>query len=134
MSDYTGKDLYITWVHSGGTVVLSTDFRSVTTNPTVGLVNVTAGGDTDATYLATVKDATIEYSGLHQSGGTVLKAALAEGTNGTLNISPEGTASGKPKEAYPAISMGAKMSYPYSDAVEISCTFQKNGARVETSN
>lgn len=134
MADYTGKDLYLTWIHSGGTAVLSSDFRTVSTNPTVGLANVTAGADDDATYIATVKDATIEYGALMQAGGTILKAALCEGTGGTLVISPEGTASGKAYESYPAISMGAKMSYPYAEVVEISCSFQKNGARSEATH
>lgn len=131
MADYTGKDLYMTWVHSGGTAVLSSDFRTVSHNPTVSLANVTAGGDTDATYIARIKDATIDIGLLMQSGGTVLKAALCEGTGGTLIISPEGTASGKAYESFPAISLGAKMSYPYAEAVEVSCSFQKNGARAE---
>jgi len=133
MADYTGTNANIQWVHAGGTAVLSTDYRSVSVNPSIGLADTTAGADTDKTYIATIKDTTIEYAGLMQAGGTVIKAALAAGVGGTLILSSEGTASGKPKESYPAIAMGAKMLYPYDNVVEITCSFQKNGAVAETS-
>lgn len=132
MSEYTGQNLYMAWIYSGGTVVLSTDFRTVSTNQSIGLADASAGADTDKTYLVTIKDKTISYAGVHQAGGTVLKAALEAGTGGTVILAPEGTATGKPKEQYPAISMGAKLNYPYSDVVEVSVDFQGNGARADS--
>jgi len=129
MAEITGKNLVATWVYSGGTVDLNTDFRTLSINPNIDLAETTAGADTDKTYIATIKDATIEWSGLYQSKGTALMNALEAGTGGTLIIYPEGTASGFPKESYPAIAMGAKINVPYADVVEISCTFQKNGPK-----
>ncbi len=131
MAEITGKDLNIQWAYSGGTVVLSTDFRTLSVNPSIDLAETTAGSDADKTYIATIKDTTIEYSGLYQAGGTALRNALEAGTGGTLIISPEGTTTGKSKESYPAIAMGAKMNIPYNEVVEISCTFQKNGAKAD---
>lgn len=131
MADYTGKNLYIAWVYSGGTVVLNTDFRSLSSSKAIGLVDVTAGPDTDRTYLTTVKDGSYNYGALHQTGGTVIKSALTEGTSGTLIIGPEGTVAGKPKETVPAIVMNSNFNYPYDNAVEVTCTFQKNGAAVD---
>jgi hypothetical protein len=130
MAEYTGKDLYLAWIHSGGTLVLSTDYRSFGEAPSIGMVDASAGADTHRTYLTTLKDGTYDYAGVHQTAGTVLKAALTEGAYGTLIIGPEGTATGKPKDTVPAISMGAQMSYPYDNIVEISVSFQKNGANV----
>ena len=129
MAEITGKNLVATWVYSGGTVDLNTDFRTLSINPNIDLAETTAGADTDKTYIATIKDATIEWSGLYQSAGTALVNALEAGTGGTLTVYPEGTASGKQKDVYPAIAMGAKINVPYADVVEISCTFQKNGAK-----
>jgi len=129
MAKITGKNLVATWAYSGGTVDLNTDFRTLSINPNIDLAETTAGADTDKTYIATIKDATIEWSGLYQSKGTALMNALEAGTGGTLIIYPEGTASGYPKETYPAIAMGAKINVPYADVVEISCTFQKNGPK-----
>ena len=138
MTEITGKNLKVDWVYTagtvtGGTVTLNTDYRTLSINPNIDLAETTAGADADKTYIATIKDATIEWSGLYQSKGTVLAAALESGTGGTLIIYPEGTASGNVKESYPAIAMGAKTNYPYADVVEISCTFQKNGAKVTAS-
>ena len=128
MAEYTGKDMHISWVYSGGTVVLSSDYRTFGEAPTIGMVDASAGSDTYRTYLTTLKDGTFEYAGVHQTAGTVLKAALAAGTYGTLIVGPEGTAVGKPKMTVPAIAMGPQMSYPYDGIVEISVTFQQNGA------
>ena len=132
MADIVGKDMYISWAGSGGTVTLSTEYRTLSTNPSIGLVDVTAGADTDKTYIATVKDNTIDYAGLYQASGTAVTNALREGISGTLTIGPEGTVAGKSKEIYPAIVLGPKLNYPYSDVVEVSCTFQKSGAATYT--
>ena len=134
MTEITGKNLKVDWIYTdgtvtGGTIVLNTDYRTLSINPSIDLADTTAGADNDKTYIATIKDATIEWSGLYQSKGTVLAAALEAGIGGTLVVYPEGTTSGNVKESYPAIAMGAKMTYPYADVVEISCTFQKNGAK-----
>jgi hypothetical protein len=128
MAEYTGTNLYLAWVHSGGTAVLSTDYRSLADAPAVDLVDISAGNDTYRTYLTALKDGQYTYSGLHQTSGTVLKAALQRGTSGTLILGPEGTVAGKPKETIPAISLGAQMNYTYNDVTEISVTFQQNGA------
>jgi hypothetical protein len=131
MAEYTGSALYMTWIHPAGTAVLSTDYRTVSTAPTIGLVQSTAGSDAANTYLTTVKDGVISWAGVDQTAGTVLYVALKEGTSGTLIIAPEGTASGKPKETIPAISQGAQRNIPYDNVVELSCSFQQNGVRVD---
>ncbi len=130
MADITGQNMFISFAGSGGTVILSTEYRSFSSNPSVGLVDVTAGADAYKTYLATVKDGTFDYAGLLQSKGTAVTNALREGISGTLTVAPEGTATGYPKETYPCIVLGPKISYPYSDVVEVSCTFQQSGASV----
>ena len=129
MAEITGKNLVATWAYTGGTINLNTDFRTMSINPNIDLAETTAGADNDKTYIPTIKDATIEWSGLYQSAGTALVSALEPGTQGTLTVYPEGTASGKQKDIYPAIAMGAKINIPYANVVEISCTFQKNGAK-----
>ena len=115
------------WVHAGGTVNLSSDYRSLGESAEIGLVDASAGADVHRTYLTTLKDGTFEYAGLHQTGGTALKAALAPGTYGTLVIKPEGTASGKPAESVPCVVASRNMQYPYDNVVEITATFQRNG-------
>jgi len=120
-NNITGKDAYISWASSAGTINLSTDYRSVSINESVDTAETTAGADTHKTYLPTIKSATINYLGLFPSGGTALYAALAAGVQGTLTVAPEGTASGKVSKVYPAISMGASYDTPYADVVTVTC-------------
>ena len=129
-NNITGKDAYINWASSAGTINLSGDYRSVSIKENTDTAETTAGSDTHKTYLPTIKSATIDYSGLFPSGtaGTALYAALAAGVQGTLTVAPEGTASGKVSKAYPAISMGATYDTPYADVVTVNVTFQSNGA------
>jgi hypothetical protein len=129
MTEHTGKDLVVSFIHAGGTLVLNTDYRTLGVSPTIGLVKASAGADADETYLTTLKDGKYSYKGLSQVGGTVLENALVEGTKGTLIIGREGTVAGSPKETVPVISMGGQYNYPYDNVIEISCDFQKNGAR-----
>ena len=129
-NNITGKAAVINWIWSGGTVALNPDYRSVSTSESVDLAETTAGNDAYKTYIATLKSASIDFSGLFQSGtaGTVVIGALAAGNAGTIEIYPEGTASTNLKRSYPAISAGPKINMPYSDVVEVSCSFTANGA------
>lgn len=128
MAEFTGSALVVSWIYSGGTVDLSADFRTLDWQPTTDFADSTAGSDTTRTRLATIKDATAAYAGVGQTGGTVVAAALAPGTSGTLIIGPEGTASGKRKITFPSLSQGAQYSIPYADVVTLSCSFVANGA------
>jgi hypothetical protein len=129
-NNITGKNAVINWIWTGGTVALNTDYRTISTNEAVDLAETTAGNDTHKTHIATIKSASIDYSGLYPSGtaGTAIIGALAAGNEGTLQVYPEGTASGKLLRTYPSISGGPKLNAPYSDVVEISCTFTSTGA------
>lgn len=129
MPEYTGKDLYIAWVHSGGTLNLSGNYRSVADTPSVDLVDISAGADTDRTYLTTLRDGQIALTYLHD-GGSVDVSALREGVSGTIVYGPEGTAAGKPKRTIPAISLGAALNIVYNNVVEVSVTWQRNGTVV----
>lgn len=129
-NNITGKDAVINWIWSGGTVSLNGDYRSISTSETVDLADTTAGNDAYRTYIATIKSASIDYSGLFptNTAGTALIAALAAGNSGTLVVYPEGTATGNLSRSYPAIVTGPKLNVPYADVVEISCSFTANGA------
>jgi hypothetical protein len=137
MADFLGNGNYVGWncgtalagTASGGTIVLSGDYRQSTDTPSIDLVDVSAGADTSKTYLTSLKDGKYNLTMLSQTGGTVLLSCLEEGVQGTLTIGEEGTASGKPKTSFPAICMGAKRNIQYANAVEISVDFQQNGTR-----
>lgn len=138
MTAYIGSALDIKWLYAAGTTSLNGDFRTFSYNPSVDLKDQTAGNDANKTYLPGLKDGRAAMTALLQAGtaagGTAMLAVLGEGYSGTLIWSPEGTAATKPKYTIPAICMGAAMTVPYDETIEISCDFQQNGARTEGTN
>lgn len=129
MAEFTGANLVINWFpSSGGTINLSGDMRSVAYQPSGKLANATAGSDAFESYLGTVKDTKVSYTGVMASAGTAMEDALLPNTFGTLIIGPEGTAAGKRKYTIPAFAGGAKFDWKFSDTVEVSCDFQGSGS------
>lgn len=126
---YTGQNLYAEFICAAGTIALSGDQRSLTVDREVDVVDITAGSETDKSYLATLKDGTAEIEVLDQASvaATGLEAAMPEGTSGTLIYAPQGTASTKPKRGFAAIVQSLSVEYPYSDVVVYTISFQKSG-------
>lgn len=119
----SGPTMILSWIWSGGTVVLNADYRSVTFNPSIAYEEVTAGSDTQVGRLTTLKDATASIELVMQTGGTAMGTALQPGNSGTLLIQPEGTAVGKRKISLPCYCDGAVPSFPYANVAVISCGF-----------
>ena len=132
MPEYTGANMYLAWVYSGGTVTLHGDERTVNLNPSVDYADATAGSDARKKRLATLKDTMVSYAGVAQTAGTALEDALAEGTNGTILFGPEGTAVATRKYIIGAFSGGAKFAYKYADVTEISVEFTGDGNYTRT--
>lgn len=133
MATFKGSSLALSWTTAGATVALEGDFQSCTLNDSVDLAEITAGADTNKTYLTGAKDGDAAVTYYHQ-GGTTDIGQLLPGQAGTLFIYPEGTASTYPKYTFPALCQGANQSYPYAGAVEINVAFQQNGTRIDGTN
>ena len=116
MTEYTGKSLYVKF----GPTVLSSRFKSYNESDEAGLVDKSAGADTRRTYLATLQDGGASMELLQESLGTAIWAAVAAGTEGTLEWGPEGTASGKPKYTVDAIIKSRKRNIIHDDVVKVS--------------
>jgi len=130
MAEYTGKNLYVKF----GSTVLSSRFKSYNESDEAGLVDKSAGADTRRTYLATLQDGGASMELLQEAAGTVLWAAVAAGTTGTLEWGPEGTASGKPKYTVDAIIKSRKRTLVHDDVVKVSLDIIYNtGTGVTTS-
>jgi hypothetical protein len=132
MAEYTGANMYLAWVYSGGTVTLQADERTVNFNATMDFAETTAGSDPRKTRLATIGDVQLSFAGVAQTGGTALEDALAPGTQGTVYFGPEGTAAGKRKHIIGAFSNGAKYAMKYADVTEITCDFMGDGNYTRT--
>ena len=126
MAKYTGKNLAIAWIWSGGTTWLQGDFRSMTTTEDQESADSTAGNDTYKEYIPTVADASGEVELLDNSGtsGTAMWAAIAPSTTGTLTWYPSGTAAGNQTNTAAAFVSGRSREFPYDDVVTMTASFQ----------
>ena len=134
MAELIGGSALIRWMHPYGTQVLSSDFRKFDQDETVGLVDLSAGNDTSRTYAITLKDgkATGEFVFQQDAAGTTLWGAVDKGASGTLEWSPQGSATGRPKSSVAAIVMSRKKTVPYEEIVAITVDWQFNGAVTDT--
>lgn len=133
MAEFTGKDCFVQWVWSGGTVALTTDFRRFTYTPTQAKFDTTTSNETDETYLTGIKGFTASYEGLGQAGGTATWDPFVIGTSGTLTVGPEGTATGKRKFTFPCFTTSDPLTdFVYNDLVKVAIAFQGNGAITRT--
>jgi len=131
-NEFAGSALYATWVWSGGTVILNTDFRNFNYAPTIDFIDSTAGADTARQRINSFKDGSLRVTILGKTNdGTAVYTPLAEGTGGSVVWGPAGTASGSIKHTLPAISMGVTENVVYNDVVTYDVTFQQNGARTD---
>ena len=126
MTKYSGKNLYVSFAG----VNLSGTQRTCDTTHTQETADATAGADDYRNFVNTVKmiEANLEVVGqTHSTGGSAILAALALGAEGTLIISPEGTATGKPRLGFYARVADMSASYPFDDVVVYKPKFQMAG-------
>lgn len=126
---YTGANLYVAF---GGTS-LTSDQRAFSVNREQETADTTAGADGARSAKGTVKNytATLEILADSSAAGTALLAAIKEGTEGTLEWAPLGTATGKPKNQILAIITSVGVSMNFDDAVIYSVEFQGQGALIK---
>ena len=130
----TGKNLDVQWINPAGTTSLNGDYRRCDVSETTDLIDASAGADAAKTYVAGLKDSQVQVTTVYQSAGTVLLDAVDDGTSGTLVISPEGTSTGARKITIPALVQSRAIPFAYDGLVEISVTFQGNGAIANGAN
>lgn len=124
MSDtgITGKNAYIAF---GGTA-LATNFRTVDIDNSVATVDQSAGSDTGVTRLPTLEDSTFSLEVKRPNGGTTNWETFQVGDQGTLEIGPEGTATGKPKASVIVLLNRFSTSIPYADIVLDTYEFEQD--------
>jgi hypothetical protein len=126
-----GANVVVQWVYSGGTLDLHTDYAHFAVDRSIELLEATPGNVADKTYLAGLKNATARLTCFATaSGGTVLEAALVEGTFGTLIYGPSGSANGMPKRGFAAYVRRFGQTLNADGLTLIEVEFQKSGALV----
>jgi len=130
MARYTGKDLAIAWIWTGGTTWLEGDYRNLSTSEDQESADSTAGNDTYKAYIPTVADASGEVQLLDSNltAGTALWAAVAPANVGTMIWYPEGTATGKNTHTAAAFVSSREREFPYDDVVTMTIGFQFTAA------
>lgn len=132
MSRFSGSALYLAWVHSGGTSLLHSDFRQFSYQPTLSLIDASAGSDSFRQYIAGIGEGgDISLTMVLPQNGTAILSATARATTGTLLFGPEGTATGKPKYTIPAMSKGPAFNQSYDDIVEVTIGFQQTSQETQ---
>lgn len=134
MAEYrAGPTMVANWVTSSGTTTLAPDYRTLSIKTTVDVIDATAGADTSRVKMFGMQDITVDMAQVLQAGGTANVAALATGTQGTLTVQPEGTATGKSKFVVPAF-VTSSYEFPYNDIATVALTFNGMGAFTVTVN
>ena len=117
MAELVGKNLYMIWCYTGGSTVLSTDFRAFSMPDETGEVDKSAGADLRRTYIPNLIDGQLTTSYLHD-GGTTNWSILKPGTEGTVIWGEAGTANGAPKHTMAVFIKSNNFDAPY-DGLEI---------------
>ena len=129
MTRYTGHNLAVWWVYSGGSIALDADFRSFTVSEEVNDADSTAGDDTYAGHLPTFTDASADFEAVGTTNsGTTHWSRIAPRTEGTVYWYPEGTTSALPYHYAAAYIQTRDRDYPFDDVATVSLTWQFNGA------
>ena len=131
MTAFAGSALFAHWIYSGGTVVLSGDFRNMDDTDSLEIIDATAGADAHRDKLPYLRDGQLVITMVSQTLGTALYNALVPGTQGTIVYGEEGSATGKPKHTVAAFVSNRQRGQPYNDIVELSVTFEKNGVATD---
>jgi hypothetical protein len=125
MVAHTGSALWIKF----GSTVLSGDYQSFGDTETGGVVDASAGADTNRSYLTTLKDGTATASlALQTSAGTLIWEAVAPLASGTLWWADEGSSASKQIHYVWAIVTERRKSLAYADLVVADVTFQFSSA------
>lgn len=128
MPEFAGSGLFLKF----GSTVLSADSRKFSYEQTVDIVDGSAGSDLYKPKIVTQRDGNGTVELVNQAGGTALWAAIAPGTEGTLEWGDEGTVSGKPRGYVLAIVSKRSKDVPYDDIVTTNIDFDFNSAVTDT--
>lgn len=124
MGALTGADL---WLRFGSTN-LHTNYRSFSPTETGGIIDASAGADTERTYLTTLKDGTATATIVVQADGTTEWAAVAPLTSATLWWAEEGSASsGTQQHTVWAIVTERRKTMGYADLIIADISWQFSG-------
>lgn len=125
-----GKNAYIAWIHSGGTALVETDYRTFDVGDEMGAVDLSAGNDNLRTYAPTLEEVAPSLEMLYTDGaaGSAIWSKVRPGQEGTLVWGWEGNAAGKPKWGIGGFVTKCDMSGGYENEIAISVEWANIGS------
>lgn len=119
---YKGTALVVRWIYSGGTTPLQAESREFEEDESANTIDVTVRSDTAKNELIDFPDISVSMKGLDTSGTAALATSqpwdsLNIGDAGTIEWSPEGTATNYRKRTLSARVKNKTFSSPYDGAV-----------------
>lgn len=130
MGRIIGKNTYIGFIHSGGTALVDSDYRTFDVGDEMGAVDLSAGADNLRTYAQTLEDVKPSAEMLYADGaaGSAIWSKVRPGTAGTLVWGWEGEAAGKPKWGIACFVTKCDMSGGYENELAISVEWANSGS------
>lgn len=136
-----GKFAVIKMDNAAGTLFdLSGISNNIDYPESMGTGETTSFGQTAKTYLVGLTDATVSIGGTYDNTlAATIRAAIASvvnGTNASLTVeySPQGTTTGKPKYTFEAIPTGFSTSTPVAGVGTFKLDLQRTGATTDGTN
>jgi hypothetical protein len=128
MARKTGKGFYLAWI-SGGTTVISGDYRSFEDGLEQESADMSAGGDELRVYAKTLKSLkpSGEFVFSDGSAGSAVWTKLQPGSEGTLVWGWEGNGAGKPKWGVPCFVEKSNTSTKYDGETTIQVGWANTG-------
>lgn len=129
MATWNGDELVATWTRHDGTATLTGIQRELTFNSSMDFADHSGGTVHYRRRKKTIGDYDAQIVTLWDTSnlGTAAMTLLADGNEGTLNIAPLGTATGKPKGTYPMVVENKELPIPYDDGIIVTLSFLANG-------
>lgn len=135
MSEFRGNTLDVRVIHSGGTMVLNDQYRTVKLPWSQDAIDASAGTIDWRDFLKGLKQWTFSYEGLNNGAasplGTADQATLRSMPMGTIIVSPFGTAAGNQKLSGAGFPTKVDTEIKYDDVAPLNFEWQGSGALSE---
>lgn len=133
-SRYTGKDLVVEFLPTGGTygsdeITLSGSFTSFSYDRSGDTADVTAGNETSRSHIPTIESLTWQLSFIDEANDEIYEE-LKPLSTGLLMVYPQGKGSGNTFFSFNAIIEAFNHSFPFDDKVECELSGVRNGEMV----
>ena len=137
MSEYRGSAMFVRITKAGGgTATMQDQYRTLKNPFSRDAIDASAGLSDWRSFLAGLVQTTFAYEGLNNGTesplGTADISLLRSITSGTIEIGPQGTATGSTKYSIAGFITKADLEWAYDDVSKVTWEWQGSGALTES--